>query len=78
MDNSTFQNTLLTKISTTDVPTLYASTSIQNQRQFVVTALLELYKAEALGGGANSHSVHTNLKSLESHVNFVMAALTPQ
>ncbi|MGI2157902.1 hypothetical protein [Shewanella baltica] len=54
--------------------TAYTSYTESEKRQIVTAALLELYKAEALGGGVN-HSVHNNLSRLPEHIETVMSVL---
>ncbi|WP_394148069.1 hypothetical protein [Shewanella atlantica] len=76
MEQNCLREILLTKAAYGSV-TDYSSLSEETQRQLVVTAVLELYKAEALGGGSNSWGINSNMQNLEEHVEQIMKALTP-
>ncbi|MDH1470440.1 hypothetical protein [Shewanella sp. GD03713] len=75
MDGKTIQDILGIQFSPYSDGTDYSRYSESEKQQMVTAALLELYRAEALGGGGSANSVNTNLKNLAGHIELVMSAL---
>jgi len=75
MDSKTMKEILGIEFSLNSDSTEYSGYTESEKRQVVTAALLELYKAEALGGGGSANSVNSNLKYLSGHIGLVMSAL---
>lgn len=73
MDSKSFVNTLLL-IDNRDI--CFSNLSDSDKRKVVVAALLDLYKADALGSSSNS--VVGNLSSLSGHVELLLSELNKQ
>lgn len=73
-DNESIRKIIGSKLTTNGTKTYFDTWNPSQQKQAVVTALLELYKAEALGGSAK-RSVHENICLLGEDVQHVLAAL---
>lgn len=76
MDVISIQDILSTKTSAAG-PTYFSAKSPEAKRQLVVTAILELIRAEAMGGTSNCSVIH-NINNLDGMVEQVMNALEPQ
>ncbi len=78
MESKHIAETLLCGFNYEKDDVVFTTMNPSAQRKLVVAALLELYKAEALGS-TSPISVHNNLEQLSEHVEKVLTALnTPE
>jgi hypothetical protein len=78
MDSHTIKDILGIQFSSNSDSTVYTDYTNDEKRQMVTAAILELYRAEALGGGSSAKSINTNLNSLSGHIDLVISALESQ
>jgi len=78
MDNKTIQDILGIQFSAYSDGTDYSRFTANEKRQMVTAAILELYRAEALGGGSSAKSIFTNLQHLSENIDLVISALEPK
>ena len=74
MEGNTISDTLRTIITTSGTETKYSKLGDSAKRQVAVATVLELYKADALGGQC---SIYSNLGTLEQHVTEILKAMDP-
>lgn len=78
MESKPLAETLLRGLNYAQDDVVFTTMNQSGQRKLVVAALLELYKAEALGS-TSAGTVHENLNQLSAHVEKVLTALnTPE
>ena len=72
MESNTIAEILRATIGSSGTSTRYSRLDESSKRQVAVAAVLELYKADSLGG---KESVYSNLQFLEPHVTEILKAM---